>query len=69
MATALHPDTPKDLIKHLIVADISPIRGRLSPEFQMYIDALIEIERKGEIKSRKDAFEALESVEKVSLHP
>ena len=65
MTAALQPDTPKDLIKQLIVADISPLRGSLSPEFRRYIDALLEIEKEGKVKSRKEAFEALGRVEKV----
>ena len=67
MTVALRPDTPKDLIRSLIVADISPLRGRLSPEMLTYIDALIEIERSGKYKSKKEAFEALKDVEKVRL--
>ncbi|KAL4248699.1 AB hydrolase superfamily protein [Abortiporus biennis] len=34
MAVALSPDMPEDLLSHLIVADIAPSRGTLSPEFQ-----------------------------------
>lgn len=67
MTLALHPDTPKDLIRNLIIADISPLRGRLSPEMPKYVDALLDIERSGRCKTKKEAFAALEPFEKVSI--
>ena len=33
MTVALDPDLPRELLAHLIVADIAPARGALSPEF------------------------------------
>ena len=44
MSVALSPELPEGLLSHLILADIAPSKGRLSPEFQGYIDAMKKIE-------------------------
>ncbi|EED85974.1 hypothetical protein POSPLDRAFT_44054 [Postia placenta Mad-698-R] len=54
MAFALSPDCPRDLLSHLIVADMAPSKGALSPEFNGYVEALRKIED-AKITSRKDA--------------
>lgn len=65
MAVALDQDRPKKLLSSLVVADISPIRGKISPEFQRYADGMIELE-KMRVKSRKEAFDRLAEYEQVS---
>lgn len=62
MTVALDQDRPPDLISSLVVADISPIRGRISPEFQNYADGMIQLEKLG-VKSRKEAFDKLSEYE------
>ncbi|KLO13035.1 alpha/beta-hydrolase [Schizopora paradoxa] len=62
MALALDQDRPRDLLSSLVVADISPIRGKISPEFQRYADGMIELEKLG-VKSRKEAFDKLAEYE------
>jgi len=54
MTVALSPDTPSDLLSHLIVADIAPAKGALSSEFRGYVDAMKKIEA-SEVKTRKEA--------------
>lgn len=65
MALALDQDRPRDLLSSLVVADISPIRGKISPEFQSYADGMIQLEKMG-VKSRKEAFDKLAEYEEVS---
>lgn len=65
MALALNPDLPKDILSTLIVADISPLRGRLSGEFRKYLDGMIKLEKEGTASTKKEAFEALEEIEEV----
>ncbi|EJD06742.1 alpha/beta-hydrolase [Fomitiporia mediterranea MF3/22] len=67
MTLALRPDLPKCLISHLIVADISPLKGKLSVEFRRYLDGMINLEKNGNIKTKKEAFEALHEVEPDAL--
>jgi len=62
MAVALDRDRPQDLLSSLVVADISPIRGKISPEFQNYADGMIQLEKMG-VKSRKEAFDILAEYE------
>lgn len=66
MSVALNPELPRGLLSHLIVADISPIRGRISKEFERYMDGMKSIEQEGVYK-RKDAFELLSAYEEVCL--
>ena len=66
MTVALHPDLPHDLLSHLIVADIAPAKGALSPEFQGYVDAMKQIEHSG-VTTRKDAQHILSEYEPVRL--
>lgn len=67
MSVALDPSLPDGLLSHLIVGDISPIRGRISKEFQRYIDGMLKVQEEG-IKTRKEAFERLSEFEKVVLN-
>ncbi len=65
MAVALDRDRPQDLLSSLVVADVSPIRGKISPEFQNYADGMIQLE-KMRVKSRKEAFDILAEYEQVN---
>ncbi|PVF91802.1 alpha/beta-hydrolase [Serendipita vermifera] len=62
MTLALHPDTPKGLLKNLIVEDVSPIKGRLSKEFIGYARAMRRIMDMN-LKDRKEADEVLKEIE------
>lgn len=64
MALALSPNLPTGLLSKLIVADISPAKGPISGEFQLYVQAMKEVETK-QAKSRKEADEILQAYEKV----
>ncbi|KAH9925480.1 alpha/beta-hydrolase [Amylocystis lapponica] len=63
MSLALSPEVPQDLLAHLIVADIAPTRGRLSPEFESYVEAMLKIEAQG-VSSRREAQQILKPYEK-----
>ena len=65
MTLALSPSLPQGLLSNLIIADVSPRRGKLSPDFMRYADAMIDIQEGKKAKSRKEAFKLLESVEPV----
>ncbi|KAH8118142.1 alpha/beta-hydrolase [Phellopilus nigrolimitatus] len=67
MSVALNPSLPKDMVTHLIVADISPIRAPLSHEFPGYVDGMIKIQDEESTKSRNEAFEKLYEYEQNSL--
>ncbi|KAG8831272.1 hypothetical protein FRC17_003390 [Serendipita sp. 399] len=62
MALALHPQTPSDLLRSLIVEDISPIKGKLSKEFEGYARAMRRIMDMG-LKDRKEADQVLQEIE------
>lgn len=64
MTVALSSSLPSDLIKSLIVADIAPSRGRLSPDFEMYLQAMHKIED-AKLKTRKEADHMLHEFVKV----
>jgi hypothetical protein len=64
MALALSPDLPPGLLSRLIVADIAPSKGALSPEFRSYTDAMQRIE-KSQITTRKGANDIIQEVESV----
>jgi pimeloyl-ACP methyl ester carboxylesterase len=66
MTLALHPDTPKSLLKNLIVEDVSPIKGRLSNEFTGYARAMRRIMDMN-LKDRKEADEVLKEIEPVYI--
>ena len=66
MTVALNPKLPSDLVSNLIVADIAPSIGALSPEFQGYIQAMKKIEESG-VKSRQEADRLLKPFEQVRL--
>lgn len=63
MAFALNPDLPEGLLSHLIVADISPIQGRLSSEFPRYVEGMLKLQNEIKPTSKKEAFDALHSYE------
>lgn len=67
MSVALHPslDDPSNthILAKLIVADVAPVRFKLSPEFKGYIEAMKKIEDM-QLTSRKEALEVLEAYEK-----
>jgi hypothetical protein len=64
MAFALSPELPSDMLSRLIVADITPARGELSPEFRKYTDVMLKIEASN-IHSRKEANKMIQEVEPV----
>lgn len=64
MTVALSSSIPSNLIKNLIVADIAPSRGRLSPDFEMYLQAMRTIED-AKLKTRKEADHMLQEFVKV----
>jgi pimeloyl-ACP methyl ester carboxylesterase len=66
MTLALHPATPPNLLRNLIVEDISPIKGRLSKEFERYARAMRRIMDAG-YTDRKQADQMLQEIEPVSL--
>ena len=64
MTLALRPDLPSGILSRLIVGDISPIRGRMSPDFQRYIDGMRSVENEG-ARNRKEANDMLKVFEQV----
>ncbi|PPQ63218.1 hypothetical protein CVT24_005678 [Panaeolus cyanescens] len=69
MAYALHVSEaklPPKFLSKLIVVDIAPSIGKLSPEFQQYISAMQHIEalEPGKINTRTDADKHLAAIEK-----
>ncbi|OBZ72424.1 Abhydrolase domain-containing protein C22H12.03 [Grifola frondosa] len=58
MTLALDPQLPEGLLRHLIVADIAPSKGDLSPEFEAYIRVMKLIEESN-VTTRKQADELL----------
>lgn len=65
MTFALNPETPTDLLKDLIISDITPVRAKASAESISHIQGMEEIEASN-ISSRKEANEIFEKFEKVS---
>lgn len=70
MSVALHPSLaePRNahLLSNLIVADVSPTKMQLSPEFKGYIQAMKKIESM-KLTTRKQALEVLEAYEPVLI--
>jgi len=62
MTLALTPDLPPTFISRLIVADIAPSRGPLSPDFRNYFHAMSEIDAM-DVTSREQAHEILKPYE------
>lgn len=62
MSVALHPDLPSGMVRNLVSVDMSAKRGPLSPEFERYIDAMIEIRDKP-CRSRNEADTILQATE------
>ncbi|TRM66202.1 Alpha/Beta hydrolase protein [Schizophyllum amplum] len=63
MSVALDPDLPTGLLENLIVEDIAPSKGAMSPEFQGYIKGMQAVEA-AKVKSRKEAMHILTQWEK-----
>jgi hypothetical protein len=63
MALALSPSNPP--LSSLIVADIAPSKGKMSPEFMTYVEAMKRIEN-ANVSTRQDATKILHEYEKVS---
>jgi len=66
MTLALHPATPPNLLRNLIVEDVSPIKGRMSNEFEGYARAMRRIMDAG-CTDRKQADQMLQEIEPVSI--
>lgn len=64
MAFALNKDINAPL-RTLISVDMAPAAGKVSPEFQAYIDCMQEVED-AHVKTRAEADKILEKVEPVS---
>lgn len=62
MALALNPGLPKDMLSHLVVVDISPAVGPISPEFRNYIGAMKEI-NEAKVQTKKQGEEILKKYE------
>ncbi|KAG9124973.1 hypothetical protein FRC07_009495 [Ceratobasidium sp. 392] len=62
MAFALDPALPKDLLSHLVVVDISPAVGPVSPEFRNYIEAMEEVNA-ANVTTKKEGEEILKKYE------
>lgn len=68
MSVALHPSLAEPskarLLSNLIVVDVSPTQGQISPEFKDYIACMQKIEQM-KLRTRKEAAAVLENYEKV----
>lgn len=62
MAFALDPSLPKGMLSRLVVVDVSPAVGPISPEFRRYIDAMQEIDA-AKVKTKKEGEEILKKYE------
>ncbi|KAG9089218.1 hypothetical protein FS749_001524 [Ceratobasidium sp. UAMH 11750] len=62
MAFALDSALPKDLLAHLVVVDISPAVGPISPEFRSYINAMEEVNA-ANVLTKKQGEEILKKYE------
>jgi pimeloyl-ACP methyl ester carboxylesterase len=51
-------------LEKLVVADIAPAAGAMSPEFAVYVDAMVRVQEMG-LRSRKDAQAVLRETESV----
>lgn len=66
MTVALSPELPRELLSHLIVADIAPSKGALSSEFQGYVEGMKKIED-SHVTTRQEAQKILAPYEPVRL--
>jgi hypothetical protein len=66
MSVALSSELPQELISHLIIADMAPSKGALSPEFQGYVEAMQKIEESC-VTSRQEAQHILTPYEPVGF--
>ncbi|GFZ42772.1 hypothetical protein JCM24511_00490 [Saitozyma sp. JCM 24511] len=63
MAFALNEEYNKSL-RTLISVDMSPAKGKISPEFAAYTDGMIEVE-KAKVKTKSEADKILQKVEPI----
>ncbi|KAF9077081.1 alpha/beta-hydrolase [Rhodocollybia butyracea] len=64
MTVALDPSLPPSgVLQNLIIADIAPVRAKLSNEFVLYTEAMKKIESM-KLRTRKEATRVLEEYEK-----
>jgi len=63
MSFALDPNLPQSMLSNLIVADIAPSKGDVSPEFKNYVEGMKKIED-SKVSSRKEAQDILLDYEK-----
>lgn len=66
MTVALSPEHGH-LLEKLIVVDVAPTRGKISPDFAKYMEAMRRIEKglvDGSVKTRKNADRIIEEYEK-----
>lgn len=64
MALALSPELPANMLSKLIIGDITPAPGNLSPEFLGYVKGMKKIQDSN-VATRKEAQEILANYEKV----
>ncbi|PWY99000.1 alpha/beta-hydrolase [Testicularia cyperi] len=62
MSVALHPSLPKNMLSHLVSVDMAARRGPLSPEFEKYIQAMLDIKQQ-KCKTRSEADDILKLTE------
>ena len=67
MTCALSPNLGENQLEKLIVVDIAPSIGALSPEFQGYVKTMQKIEE-SKVSSRKEAQSILAEFESVSFN-
>lgn len=65
MATALDESLKEGELESMVSVDMSPARGALSEQFEKYMEAMIDINKKG-CNDRKHADEMLKETESVS---
>jgi len=69
VSLALNP-AHEGLLSKLIVVDIAPSKGKISPDFGNYLKAMRKVQSgidEGQVKTRKDAETILKEVEAVRL--
>ncbi|CAE7175971.1 unnamed protein product [Rhizoctonia solani] len=62
MSFALNPSLPEGMLSRLVVVDVSPAVGPISPEFRRYIHAMKEIDD-AKVKTKKEGEEILKKYE------
>ncbi|KAJ7098647.1 alpha/beta-hydrolase, partial [Mycena belliarum] len=67
MSVALDPALSTSTLSKLVVVDIAPTRGKLSEEFERYVEAMDIIER-AKLSTRAEALEILQQYEQVTSY-